>query len=323
MQSTQKITIDFVADGPTQRVSAKQWDKNSRIIRAEILNNGLPVTIESGTTVTYALRKPDKTQVVNTATYQDNIVTINLSDQCLTISGLAICEIIFVKNSQVISTAVFEIEIYQSAYDDDAMESSDDYGAIASMLEDVTQAMENAQEAATQADESAKKAREAADEAAETDIGQVLDKFNDYVPTTRTINSHSLSSDVALTPEDLKNEPWTTYKTTSRYEWTLTYRKIGYKLMQFQLQGTFQGAQLERNINDAAGHTPIFVDEPFYFPVWMTVNGGVAGIGVGMINQQHEIHLSTPAYGNTVQYVGFGVTSVIDDLDDVDLDETE
>ena len=97
MQNTTKIRIDFVADMPTQRVPVKQWDKNSRIIQAEILNNGLPVTIESGTTVTYALRKPDKTQVVNTATYQNNIVTITLSDQCLTVPGLADCETYFAK----------------------------------------------------------------------------------------------------------------------------------------------------------------------------------------------------------------------------------
>ena len=48
---------------------------------------------------------------------------------------------------------------YQSAYDDDAIESSDDYGIITSMLDDITKAMENAQNAATQADESAKGAR--------------------------------------------------------------------------------------------------------------------------------------------------------------------
>lgn len=119
------------------------------------------------------------------------------------------------------------------------------------------------------------------------------------------------------------NTAWDTAKTTSRGDWILTYRKIGNKLMQFQLQATFQGAQLERNINDVAGYAPIYVSEPFYFPVWMTVSGGVAGIGVGLINQQHEIHISAPAYGNTVQYVGFGIASVIDDLDDVDLDETE
>ena len=225
---------------------------------------------------------------------------------------------------------------------------SDESADAKQATEQLLPAIDQATEAAQAATEAAKKAQDAADAVADTDVGELLEKFNDYVPNERTINnkplssnieltytdlgavpnvrkinSHSLSSDITLTPKDLKNEPWTTYKTTNRYEWTLTYRKIGYKLMQFQLQGTFQGAQLERNINDAAGHTPIFVDEPFYFPVWMTVNGGVAGIGVGMINQQHEIHLSTPAYGNTVQYVGFGVTSVIDDLDDVDLDETE
>lgn len=115
------------------------------------------------------------------------------------------------------------------------------------------------------------------------------------------------------------NAAWTTSKTTSRDPWILTYRKIGYKLMQFQLQAVFRGSQLEHNTDEVVGYTPIFVKEAFYFPVWMTVAGGVAGIGVGMVNEKQEIRLSTPAFGSDVQYVGFGIASVIDDLDDVDL----
>lgn len=318
MQNIQKITIDFVADGPTQRASAKQWDKNSRIIRAEILNNGFPVTIESGTTVTYALRKPDKTQVVNTATYQDNIVTINLSDQCLTISGLAICEIIFVKNSQVISTAVFEIEIYQSAYDDDAMESSDDYGAIASMLEDVTQAMENAQEAATQADESAKKAREAADEAAETDIGQVLDKFNDYVPTTRTINSHSLSSDVALTPEDLKNEPWETTKTTTDNSWTIRYQKSGYRRAIIQAYKTLQVADTPLS-NQVVCYVPAALKpvNTQYLTVRAVGNTGTLhGMGTAELKTDNGLYLFCEKSNYQAEYIAYGEILLVEDLGD-------
>jgi hypothetical protein len=119
------------------------------------------------------------------------------------------------------------------------------------------------------------------------------------------------------------NAAWAVAKTTSRGDWTLIYRKIGYKLMQFQLRAVFRGSQPERNTDEVVGYTPIFVKEAFYFPVWMTVTGGMEGIGVGMVNEKHEIRLSTPAFGNDVQYVGFGIASVIDDLDDVDLDETE
>ena len=119
------------------------------------------------------------------------------------------------------------------------------------------------------------------------------------------------------------NAAWTTSKITSRGDWVLIYRKIGHKLMQFQLQAVFRDSQPEHNTDEVVGYTPIFVKEAFYFPVWMTVAGGMAGIGVGMVNEKQEIRLSTPAFGSDVQYVGFGIASVIDDLDDVDLDETE
>ena len=112
------------------------------------------------------------------------------------------------------------------------------------------------------------------------------------VPTTRTINGKPLSTNITLTAVNVNAlaktdaEPWTTSKTTSRDPWILTYRKIGYKLMQFQLQAVFRGSQLEHNTDEVVGYTPIFVKEAFYFPVWMTVAGGVAGIGVGMVNEK-------------------------------------
>lgn len=317
MQNTQKITIDFVADMPTQRVPVKQWDKNSRIIQAEILNNGLPVTIESGTTVTYALRKPDKTQVVNTATYQNNIVTITLSDQCLTVPGLADCELIFAKNSQVLSTAVFEIEVYQSAYDDDAIESSDDYGIITSMLDDITKAMENAQNAATQADESAKKAQDAADAAAETDIGQVLNKFSDYVPTARKINGYSLSSNITLTPEDLKNEPWKSTKTTTDNGWTIRYQKSGYRRALIQVYKTLQAADTPLS-NQIACYVPAALKpvNTQYLTVRAVNGSALIDMGTAELKGDNGLYLFCKKSSTAAEYIAYGEILLAEDLGD-------
>ena len=317
MQNTQKITIDFVADMPTQRVPVKQWDKNSRIIQAEILNNGLPVTIESGTTVTYALRKPDKTQVVNTATYQNNIVTITLSDQCLTVPGLADCELIFAKNSQVLSTAVFEIEVYQSAYDDNAVESSDDYGVIASMLDDITKAMENAQGAANQADEAAERAEDAADKAAETDIGQVLNKFSNYVPTTRKINGHSLSSDITLTPVDLKNEPWTTYKTATDNEWTIRFQKPGYRRAKIEVYKTLQATDTPLS-NQVVCYVPAALKpvNTQYLTVRAVNGSALIDMGTAELKEDNGLYLFCKKSSTAAEYIIYGEILLAEDLGD-------
>lgn len=130
--------------------------------------------------------------------------------------------------------------------------------------EQLLPAIDQATEAAQAATEAAKKAQDAAEEVAGTDVGQLLEKLNDYVPNKRTINNkplssdimlsyidvdaaasnrkingHSLSSDITLTPKDLKNEPWTTYKTVVRDGWDINYIKIGYKQLYIRLAKTF------------------------------------------------------------------------------------
>ena len=62
------------------------------------------------------------------------------------------------------------------------------------------------------------------------------------VPTTRTINGHSLSSNITLTPEDLKNEPWKSTKTITDNGWTIRYQKSGYRRALIQIYKTLQAA---------------------------------------------------------------------------------
>lgn len=157
MKNIQSITVDVVPDLiPTPRVNVIKGDSETRYIGVTVLNNGEPLELEDGVTVSYVYLKPDCTQVINPVTISENVVTIELSDQCLTVAGLCSCEIQFYKGSQQLTSAMFKVSVHPGVYDANALESSDEYLSL-------SKATNNAEEAADKANAAAEKANQAAD----------------------------------------------------------------------------------------------------------------------------------------------------------------
>lgn len=164
MKSTQSITVDVVPDLiPTPRINAIKGDSKTRYIDVTVLNNGEPLELEDDVTISYVYAKPDCTQVINPATISGNIVSIELSDQCLTVAGLCSCEIQFYKGSQQLTSAMFKVSVHPGVYDADALESSDEYLSLSKVVNDAEEAAENANQAADNANAAAEKANQAAD----------------------------------------------------------------------------------------------------------------------------------------------------------------
>ena len=157
MKNIQSITVDVVPDLiPTPKVNVIKGDSETRYIDVTVLNNGEPLELEDDVTVSYVYAKPDCTQVINPAAVSGSIVTIELSDQCLTVAGLCSCEIQFYKSSQQLTSAMFKVSVCPGVYDADALESSDEYLSL-------SKATNNAEEAADKANAAAEKASQAAD----------------------------------------------------------------------------------------------------------------------------------------------------------------
>lgn len=157
MKNIQSITVDVIPDLiPTPRVNVIKGDSETRYIDVTVLNNGEPLELEDDVTVSYVYAKPDCTQVINPAAVSGSIVTIELSDQCLTVAGLCSCEIQFYKSSQQLTSAMFKVSVCPGVYDADALESSDEYLSL-------SKATNNAEEAADKANAAAEKANQAAD----------------------------------------------------------------------------------------------------------------------------------------------------------------
>lgn len=164
MKNIQSITVDVVPDLiPTPRINAIKGDSKTRYIDVTVLNNGEPLELEDDVTISYIYLKPDCTQVINPATISGNVVTIELSDQCLTVAGLCSCEIQFYRGTQQLTSAMFKVSVHPGVYSEDAMESSSEYLSLSKVVSDAEEAATNAQQAADDATAAAEKANQAAD----------------------------------------------------------------------------------------------------------------------------------------------------------------
>ena len=164
MKNIQSITVDVVPELiPQPKVNVIKGDSETRYIDVTVLNNGEPLQLEDDVTVSYVYVKPDCTQVINPATISGNVVTVALSDQCLTVAGLCSCEIQFYKDSQQLTSAMFKVSVYPGVYDADALESSDEYLSLSKVISNAEEAATNAQQAADDANAAAEKANQAAD----------------------------------------------------------------------------------------------------------------------------------------------------------------
>lgn len=76
MKNIQSITVDVVPDLiPTPRVNVIKGDSETRYIGVTVLNNGEPLELEDGVTVSYVYLKPDCTQVINPTIQQPILIS--------------------------------------------------------------------------------------------------------------------------------------------------------------------------------------------------------------------------------------------------------
>ena len=117
-----EITLDLNGQPEDQLVTAKQGDQFTRIIQANIVKDGTPIQIGE-TAATFTCHKPDGTQVVQSANIlKSGAVSLALSKQCFAVAGPCRCEFTFKQDEYILSTAVFTMMVYPSAYDPGALE---------------------------------------------------------------------------------------------------------------------------------------------------------------------------------------------------------
>ena len=177
-------------------VKANQGEVNSRFLEVTLTDKGTPVNL-TGKTVTFYATKPDGNVIYNLCTLDDathGIVSVCLTSQMSAAAGKMPCEIhVTDTNAATLKFVGLELEIIKCANLDDAVESTSEFTALQVAMAEFS--------------------------TAEVKIdGHLADKNNPHevtttqigaVPSTRTVNSKALSSDVTLNYSDVGAVPST------------------------------------------------------------------------------------------------------------------
>lgn len=136
----EKINLDLSLKMLPVTVKAKQGDRESRHIEASLFYNNLNYNVPPSATVLISYSKPDKKKVENTIEKENvigNRVTFPLTEQMLTVAGIANCDVKILNGNGIISTATFKVHVEPQAVPDGAVKSTDEYNALVNALVDV------------------------------------------------------------------------------------------------------------------------------------------------------------------------------------------
>lgn len=138
MNSIKRINIDFTVPEKVV-IPVMQFDTDSRTCIFVPHNSKLRYTFPEGTTVRYAITKPDGHRVYNNAEgiQADGTVKVTFSEQCFVVSGTAEGNLIFYHGETVLSSFPIEFEIGQNNIDGAEIVSTDEFQALTEALAQV------------------------------------------------------------------------------------------------------------------------------------------------------------------------------------------
>lgn len=205
------------------RVIQEEADGRDLVINL-IDDNGSPLDL-TGKTVSVYIQKPDNTMIYNSCRVEGNQATVTLTLQMMAVSGLTkLCELQIVDtDNHTLKVTLPPLRIIKSNYDG-AIESTDEFSALAEQINAALTATKNANEAAEEARTTAATTAEAtATTVINEQKGQpngiaTLDSSGNLVqmpsasdvgavPITRTVNGKALSSNISLTAADVGAVP--------------------------------------------------------------------------------------------------------------------
>ena len=219
-----EIEIDSTWQQPLGEIRVIQEEADGRELRIYLYDNGAPLDL-TGKTVSVYIQKPDNTVIYNSCGVEGNQATVTLTLQMMAVSGLTkLCELQIVDtDNHTLKVTLPPLRIIKSNYDG-AIESTDEFSALAEQINAALTATKNANEAAEEARTTAATTAEAtATTVINEQKGQpngiaTLDSSGNLVqmptaadvgavPTTRTVNGKALSSNISLTAADVGAVP--------------------------------------------------------------------------------------------------------------------
>ncbi|MDO4710615.1 MAG: BppU family phage baseplate upper protein [Peptostreptococcaceae bacterium] len=124
-------------------ITAVQKDARSRFLDINLIDNGVNIDLTGHEVRLYA-KKPDQTEVFNNGRITNAAqgrVQIELTSQLLAKEGYVEAQVITYKNNQqILSTLPFRIHVVSNLMSDNAIESSNEYGALVILYQNLYEA---------------------------------------------------------------------------------------------------------------------------------------------------------------------------------------
>lgn len=148
--ATNKTILNIeINENVNDYITAVQQDSRSRFLDVMLFDNGVPIDLTGHTARIYAI-KPDGKEVYNNGVITDaknGRVQFELTSQTLAVAGLLNLQIILYRNNtEILSTNPFKLFILESLMSKNAIQSSNEYGALVITLRDLESAKSLMQE---------------------------------------------------------------------------------------------------------------------------------------------------------------------------------
>ena len=169
-----RLRLDLLRGGNQGYIRVKRGENGARRLAIALYMHSVPYMADPGTSVTFRAIKPDNTQLFNSATITDNVVTVGLTTQTVAALGTVRCELsIYGMNNELLYSPQFDVIVEDYLYSDTAIESTNEYTNLTEALSTVnnivsTEAARVAAENQRVANENARVSAEAERASAET-----------------------------------------------------------------------------------------------------------------------------------------------------------
>lgn len=169
-----RLRLDLLRGGNQGYIRVKRGENGARRLAIALYMHSVPYMADAGTTAVFRAIKPDNTQLFNSATITDNVVTVGLTTQTVAALGTVRCELsIYGMNNELLYSPQFDVIVEDYLYSDTAIESTDEYTNLTEALSTVnnivsTEAARVAAENQRVANETARVSAEAERVSAET-----------------------------------------------------------------------------------------------------------------------------------------------------------
>lgn len=305
--------LDFSCDDSTAPVTVcvKQYDQFTRYLIVSLFNSGERYTIGTGVTARFQMTKPDGTTVINDALITNNTVMVELTAQALAAEGVAVAEIALYQSSEVLSSQTFHIKIVKAAYDEGALTSSDEYGALVTVINAASAAVTAANSAAA----SATAAAEGVDEAktaANTAATAANNAAGQAEAATASANSAATAAETATDNAESATSAANAATTAANNAASAANTAAaGAAHVDISAEQTATGATITVTDRDGV-ETEVHIDTLTAISTWNDVRNAVRlGLGAQLFPPGYEFEVTCPNRNYTVPFVVRGHDTIL------------